>query len=125
MKRTFILIVLLASATLVARAQVRTEFTAAQADSGSRVYMHHCMYCHGQLLGGGHGVPPLVGSSFRKQFNSAKTIYDFASSTMPASNPGVLTKQQYLEVTAYILSKNGQSPGNRPLTLSALGEVKH
>ncbi len=118
------MVALLASATLVARAQTHAPFTQAQADNGARVYMQHCMYCHGQLLGGRDGVPPLIGPAFRKEFSSAKTIFDFVKVAMPASNPGVLTEQQYLNVTAYILSKNGELPGNKPLTLSVLGETK-
>jgi cytochrome c len=124
-KRIFIFLALLASATPIARAQTHAPFTQAQADNGALVYTQHCMYCHGQLLAGHNGVPPLIGSSFRKQFASAKAIFDFVKVAMPASDPGVLTKQQYLNVTAYILSKNGQAPGKSPLTLSALGETKH
>lgn len=44
---------------------------------------------------------------------------------MPASDPGALTKQQYLDVTAFLLWKNGRQPGAKPLTLSAIGELQH
>ena len=43
---------------------------------------------------------------------------------MPADAPGTLSAQQYINVTAYTLARNGFSAGTRALTLQDAGSVK-
>ncbi|HWT05095.1 MAG TPA: PQQ-binding-like beta-propeller repeat protein, partial [Xanthomonadales bacterium] len=101
------------------------HYTRAQAASGAAVYTATCQQCHGVNLQGQSG-PGLVGAAFRKYVGKAGTaasLEDFIARQMPADKPGSLTQQQYLDVTAYLLARNGYPAGNVPLTKSTLAEV--
>ncbi|HEY6345230.1 MAG TPA: PQQ-binding-like beta-propeller repeat protein [Bryobacteraceae bacterium] len=96
-------------------------FTAAQADAGRAIYATSCSACHGADLGGGFESPQLAGSNFMRQWGD-RTIGDligFVQSTMPPGNRSGLGEEAYLNVVAFILSRNGATAGNRALTLSA------
>jgi alcohol dehydrogenase (cytochrome c) len=101
------------------------SYTRAQAASGATVYSAQCSQCHGVNLQGGSG-PPLTGQAFKAyvgKSGTAATLFDFIARQMPADKPGSLTQQQYLDVTAYILSRNGYPAGDVPLTKNALANV--
>jgi alcohol dehydrogenase (cytochrome c) len=100
-------------------------YAPAQAAQGQTVYTSRCAQCHGTNLQGQSG-PALVGDQFRKSYASgtAAQLYDFISRQMPADAPGSLSQQAYLNVTAFILSKNGYPSGNVPLGPTTLGQLK-
>ncbi|MDB5072998.1 MAG: putative pyrrolo-quinoline quinone [Candidatus Eremiobacteraeota bacterium] len=101
------------------------HYTRAQAASGAAVYSATCQQCHGVNLQGQSG-PPLTGAAFRQyvgKSGTAASLFDFISRQMPADKPGSLTQQQYLDVTAFLLSRNGFPAGDVPLTKSTLAEV--
>jgi alcohol dehydrogenase (cytochrome c) len=101
------------------------SYTPAQATSGATVYSATCQQCHGARLQGQSG-PALIGPTFRTYIGksgTAATLYDFISRQMPADKPGSLTQQQYLDVTAFLLNRNGYPPGTAPLTKSTLAGV--
>ncbi len=101
------------------------HYTRAQAASGGTVYTATCQQCHGVSLQGQSG-PGLVGAAFRNyvgKSGTAASLYDFISKQMPADRPGSLTQQQYLDVTAYLLARNGYPAGDVPLTTSTLSQV--
>jgi PQQ-dependent dehydrogenase (methanol/ethanol family) len=101
------------------------HYTRAQAASGAAVYSATCQQCHGVNLQGQSG-PPLVGAPFRTYVGKAGTaasLEDFIARQMPADKPGSLTQQQYLDVTAFLLARNGYPAGDVPLTKSTLAEV--
>jgi len=101
------------------------HYTRAQAASGAAVYTATCQQCHGVNLQGQAG-PALVGAAFRNYVGKAGTaasLEDFIAKQMPADKPGSLTQQQDLDVTAYLLARNGYPAGNVPLTKSTLAEV--
>ena len=100
----------------VAGAKSSASFTEAQANSGHAVYTENCAECHGANLEGFSG-PELTGAEFRKKYASPKKLYEFVSKQMPLSAPASLSKKQYLDVTAFLLSKNGQKPGKKPLAI--------
>ena len=97
----------------------KLPFTDSQAQSGQQVYSSNCQSCHGQNLGGGSG-PALMGSSFLGQYGGKpiKNLYDYISHNMPLGQAGSLSKQQYLDVTAYIISQNGFQPSGTALSES-------
>jgi hypothetical protein len=68
---------------------------------------------------GGVG-PALAGDQFLSvsQFQkiSAEYFYHFMSTHMPLTDPGSLTKEQYLDIMAYMLEVNGYPAGSRELT---------
>ena len=101
------------------------HYTRAQAASGAAVYSATCQQCHGVNLQGQSG-PPLVGAAFHQyvgKSGTAASLFDFISKQMPADKPGSLTQQQYLDVTAFLLSRNGFPAGDVPLTKSTLADV--
>jgi alcohol dehydrogenase (cytochrome c) len=107
-----------------AQAKESQSFTSAQASRGASVYTQSCMMCHGASLQGGAG-PALTGQSLRLAYGTgtAAQLYDFISRQMPQDKPGSLSQRQYLDVTAYVLSRNGIAAGNSPLQIQSLGQV--
>jgi alcohol dehydrogenase (cytochrome c) len=103
--------------TTVGSAKPSVSFTSAQAKDGAGIYAENCAECHGVGLKGISG-PKLTGAAFRKKFRSARKLYEFISKQMPLSDPGSLSKKQYIDVTAFLLAKNGYRPGKKPLTES-------
>jgi PQQ-dependent dehydrogenase (methanol/ethanol family) len=55
---------------------------------------------------------------------TAAQLYDFISRQMPQNNPASLSRQQYLDVTAYVLSRNGFPSGTTPLSIGSLSQVR-
>ena len=94
-------------------------YTSAQAAAGATVFAQNCAVCHGANLEGDEG-PPLNGQTFsRGAGNTIGSIFSLMTQQMPQSNPGGLSHEQYVDVMAYILSKNGYSSGNAPLPYGA------
>jgi alcohol dehydrogenase (cytochrome c) len=115
---------MLAASSAGAQAKSSGGYTSAQALAGATVYTQSCMSCHGANLQGESG-PPLTGQSFRLAYSggTAAQLYDFISRQMPQDKPGSLSQRQYLDVTAYILSRNGITAGNTWLRIRSLGQV--
>jgi alcohol dehydrogenase (cytochrome c) len=106
-------------------AQSAGYYTRAQAAVGATVYSASCQQCHGVNLQGGAG-PALVGQVFKQYVGpkgTAASLYDFTSKQMPLTAPGSLTQQQYLDVVAFILQRNGYPAGTSPLTIATLPHV--
>jgi len=97
----------------------RGYYTKSQADAGKDVFQKVCAVCHGNRLQGGAG-PALAGQQFLSvsQFQevTAAYFYHFMSTHMPLTDPGSLTKTQYLDIMAYFLEINGYAAGSHPLT---------
>ena len=97
------------------------SYSKAQAARGATTYVQYCAQCHGATLQGDSG-PSLSGTAFVQAYGAAtaESLYDFISRQMPQDAPGSLSKAQYLDVTAYVLSRNGYSPGTKALDLGSL-----
>lgn len=108
-------------------AQVKSTgaYTKAQAQRGATVYLQSCVQCHGPNLEGESG-PPLSGETLHQAYGggTAAQLYDFTSRQMPQNMPGSLSQQQYLDVTAFMLERNGFPAGNTALQISNLAHVK-
>jgi len=104
--------------------QSSASFSAAQVSRGASVYTQYCAQCHGATLQGDSG-PALTGTTFHQTYGggTAAQLYDFISRQMPQNAPGTLSQTQYLDVTAYALSQNGQQAGALPLTVASLDKV--
>jgi mono/diheme cytochrome c family protein len=123
--RLLLLVALLTAGA--ANAQVKSStggYTNEQALRGAAVYAQYCVNCHGAHLQGESG-PALTGQTLRLAYGggTAAQLYDFISRQMPQDKPGSLTQQQYLDITAYILARNGVPAGNKPLTVGSLNKV--
>jgi len=109
---------------LLAAGLVAPMFSVAHADDeqvaeGQKLYGEYCARCHGD---GGEGTkkgPPVVGKAAlpldppakakarKSQFHTAKDVFDFVSTKMPAKKPGSLTLAQYAAIMAFDLKANG------------------
>jgi alcohol dehydrogenase (cytochrome c) len=120
-----VVIALVAVSPADVRAKSSGSYTSAQAARGATVYTQYCMNCHGANLQG-ESAPPLTGGTLQQAYGAgtAAQLYDFISRQMPQDKPGSLSQQQYLDVTAYILSRNGILAGNKPLDISSLSQVR-
>jgi len=109
-----------ASALVARAASVPAIYTAAQATAGAAVFSANCAVCHGAALQGEAG-PTLIGQSFASASSNytVGAIFGEIAQQMPAGNPGSLTHDQYAQVMAYILSKNGYPAGAKALDYNA------
>jgi mono/diheme cytochrome c family protein len=101
-----------------APAPTALTFTAEQAERGEAAYARNCQDCHGTTLDNGEfGGAPLNGSYFRRHWGggSVAALYSKTRKTMPPDRPGQLSDQTYLDLTAFLLSKNGYAAGDKEL----------
>lgn len=106
-------------ATVASASPLPALYTQAQADAGHNIFETHCSMCHGKKLQG-ISAPTLVGQDFASPDNNytVSVIFDELSQQMPAGAPGSLSHEQYTDIMAFILSKNGYPAGNKALTYS-------
>jgi alcohol dehydrogenase (cytochrome c) len=106
-------------------AEAKGDYTNAQASAGNAVYTQYCAVCHGPNLQGESG-PAISGQPLHLAYGAgtAAQLYDFISRQMPQDKPGSLKAQQYLDVTAYILARNGFPSGDTALNMQTLGQVR-
>jgi mono/diheme cytochrome c family protein len=91
-----------------AGAQARDPQTnGADATPGTQVYMAQCASCHG-AAGEGFIGPPVIGpEAALGVYENGRRLLDYISTTMPQANPGGLSDEQYREVLAFLLIRNG------------------
>jgi len=80
-------------------------FTEEQATRGGEVFSGVCLECHARK--------DVSDAEFKGKWRgqSVFALLDRISSTMPESNPGSLSRKQYLDVSAYIAKLNGLAAG--------------
>lgn len=94
-----------------------------QAQNARLLYLGGCAPCHGSRLNGAPDVadmspgPPLTGPAFHRSWNGSTvgSLFEYTRSSMPISNPGQFTDQQYIDIIAYILSYGEFPAGDAPL----------
>lgn len=101
--------------TAIARAQQTAAdgvYTDAQAARGQAVYVEQCQACHGATLAGGLG-PPLAGAGFLRVWDTLPLadLVDKIRNTMPATNPGTLSRAQAADLVAHLLRANAFPAG--------------
>lgn len=92
-------------------------YTDEQAKRGEPVYQKECGACHGDQLTGGESAPPLSGGAFLANWNglTLADLFDRIRKTMPQTTPGKLTRQQYADLLAFMLSVNKFPAGKTEL----------
>ena len=116
-------VLLSVSAVWVVRAQTPDRsvwdgvYTAQQALRGAAVYADECALCHGTDLTGGESAPPLSGGEFQSNWNGLTVgdLFERIRTTMPASRPGKLNRDQNSDLLAFILSVNQFPAGSAEL----------
>ena len=110
------------SSPVILAQQARTSndgvYSDEQARRGQAVYKERCTACHGAALEGGV-APPLAGADFIRMWGSQplSDLVNKIRNTMPANDPGKLTRQQAAALVAYMLQI-----GKFPAGSSELGD---
>ena len=84
-------------------------YSAEQAARGREVYRDQCATCHGDALEGSVG-PPLAGDGFLSVW-SARPVVDLVDkihNNMPLQAPAPLSRQESLDLVAYVLEAGGR-----------------
>lgn len=104
----------------------QSTYTPGQAAAGRKVYGAYCANCHGAELEGGVG-PSLAGARFLHDWSDKGTrhLFETLRRTMPKPASGSLSDSAYVDVFAYVLSRNGVPAGAAPLegTASRLDSI--
>jgi len=89
-----------------------------QAASGRDIYVRDCTMCHGAALEGAEGGTDLVGRAFRMRWLGLplSEFFDLTKQTMPVTNPAGLSDVDYADVVAFMLNRNGYTPGKNVLS---------
>jgi cytochrome c len=92
-------------------------YTSEQAKRGATRYAADCASCHGSALNGGESAPPLTGGEFFSNWNGLTVgdLFDRIRVSMPADNPGRLTREQDADILAFMLSMNQFPEGKTEL----------
>jgi mono/diheme cytochrome c family protein len=100
-------------------------YSAMQAARGQQIYQTQCAECHGKAMDGASG-PPLVGTSFLANWSAlpVRNVVDKIQKTMPFNLPGSLSRQQSIDLAAYILQSDGFPAGEGDLNEAALTDVR-
>ena len=87
-------------------------YTDEQAKRGKAAYSAQCAMCHGEDLMGSDETPALTGGAFLANWTSLSVndLFERVRVSMPANNPGHLTRQQ----DADILPGSSPSTSSRP-----------
>ena len=103
-------------------------FTEDQVKRGAAAYQRECSSCHGSALEGGDMTPPLVGGGFTSNWNDLTVgdLFERIRLTMPLDGPGKLSRQQNVDVIAYVLKTNAWPSGTTelPADAAALKQIK-
>jgi mono/diheme cytochrome c family protein len=103
----------------IAQGAAPAIYTAEQATAGAQVYAAQCGACHGNQLEGVAG-PALKGPGFKAmataQGLNGESLLQVVSLSMPQTDPGSLSPEQYAQVVAYMLRENGYPAGSEPLS---------
>jgi len=92
-------------------------FTDAQVKRGGDVYQQQCAACHDAQLTGSGTAPALAGTDFSANWKdeTVGALFERIRATMPADNPGSLTRPQVSELVAFILNFNKYPVGQTDL----------
>jgi mono/diheme cytochrome c family protein len=95
-------------------------YTQEQAARGASTFAATCSNCHGANLQG-NNAKALVGDQFFRDFQQRTVEYllTFISKNMPNNAPGTLDATTYLDLTAFILSRNDVPAGTAPFTATS------
>ena len=99
-------------------------YTSGQAARGAEVYRAQCVTCHGEALEGSVG-PPLAGDGFLSVWSALPLVelVDKIHNTMPLQATAPLSRQESIDLTAYVLEGGGFPAGAAELADAALADI--
>ena len=97
-------------------------YTGDQAKRGEAAYVEACSNCHGRTLEGADMTPALTGGAFMANWDGLTVgdLFDRIRISMPADRPGSLSRQEDVDVIAYILRFNQFPAGKEELPREVL-----
>ena len=98
-------------------------YTDDQAQKGVDPYENNCAMCHGANMEGGQG-PTLLGDTFTTHYQTVGDLMQFIVQNMPKSDPGSLSHEDYVDILAYVLLKNGLPSGSQTLSFDTANTSK-
>ncbi len=100
-------------------------YSTAQALQGQGVFGARCERCHGNDLTGGATGTSLIGERFMQFWSedNLDSLFKKISETMPRNAGGSLSDTEYVQVTAYILQKNGFPAGSTELKTETMPSI--
>jgi mono/diheme cytochrome c family protein len=104
-------------------------YTKAQAQRGNELLTSgQCRTCHTETLGGGAGIPAIVGLEFQFKWDGKPVaeLYDYIQTKMPPGAPGSLSDQKVADIVAALLAVDGYPAGegkDLPADASALAGI--
>jgi mono/diheme cytochrome c family protein len=106
------------------RTVTESVYTNAQAARGERTYGVQCVSCHGASLQGVIG-PPLAGAGFLAAWSTRllAVLVDKIEKTMPPGQAGIVSRQQAIDLAAYILQAGKFPAGQTELSPAALRQI--
>lgn len=112
-----LLTVLVGAAAMTGALAATGPFTKQQAEDGHVKFNNYCAECHRPDLTGALG-PSLVSDAFKQRWEGKPVgdLRDWIYAHMPQNAPGTLPDDQLDPIVAWILSKNGVQPGDKPLS---------
>ncbi|MBV8459107.1 MAG: c-type cytochrome [Acetobacteraceae bacterium] len=103
-------------------------YTAAQARQGAAVFAQNCAVCHGAQMQGLGVAPPIAGTAYLKRAQalgwSVDDLRTVVVTTMPGSNPGSLSPQQYADVIAYLLASDCYPAGDAAFPIKSTPQIQ-
>ncbi|MBI2390310.1 MAG: cytochrome c [Deltaproteobacteria bacterium] len=94
----------------------------AQLAAGAQTFADKCAVCHGAAGEGGKKAPALIGPKALSDYKAAKDVFAYAKDNMPPDHPGSLGDQDYWNIVAFLLNKNGTTLST-PLNAANGGSV--
>jgi S-disulfanyl-L-cysteine oxidoreductase SoxD len=96
-------------------------YTQEQASRGKTLYSKECASCHGEALDGSGQAPPLAGADFKGNWNgqTADDLLEKMQASMPADQPGKLSREQNADILAFLLGFNEFPAGTKELPTDA------
>ena len=108
-------------------------YTEEQAQLGATVFPGPCGLCHGRRHNGAPAdqdmlpAPPLARERFLRVWDgrSLGALLSYTRATMPQSNPGFLSDEEYVGIIAHMLATSGAPAGDMelPADVNALGHI--
>jgi S-disulfanyl-L-cysteine oxidoreductase SoxD len=103
-------------------------YTDAQAERGAKLYAAQCSSCHGEDMKAGPGAPSLAGPEFTFGWDKKPLggLFEFVRANMPPGQAGSLRDQEYADIIAAIVKRNGapaSATASLPSTKAELDSV--
>jgi cytochrome c len=124
-----LLVALAVLAQPAARSTWDGVYTKAQSERGKTLYDRHCLDCHGdELEGDVVEHPALAGGAFVYKWNGLTVgdLFERIHRDMPMDHPGILSRQNAVDLTAFLLRFNEFPPGESelPADMMALRQIR-